>query len=66
MRPRLANGLAWPCVAAAFGVLATCAIDFVSHRTFELHELRHLIAVAGAVLLCLSARDENANRTRRR
>jgi predicted anti-sigma-YlaC factor YlaD len=57
-RPRLAPGLAWPCVAAAFGLLATSAVDLVTHHTFEMHELRHLIAIAGAVLLCLSARDE--------
>jgi predicted anti-sigma-YlaC factor YlaD len=58
VRPRLANGLAWPCCAAAFGLLATAVADIVTHRTFETHELRHLIAVAGALLLCLAARDE--------
>lgn len=56
-RPRLASGLAWPCCAAAFGLVATSAMDIVSHRTFETHELRHLIAVGGALLLCWAARD---------
>ncbi len=57
-RPRLASGLVWPCGAAAFGLAATSVVDIVTHRTFELHELRHLIAVAGAVLLWLAARDD--------
>ena len=57
-RPRLANGLAWPCAAAALGLVVTSAVDLVTHRTFEMHELRHLIAIAGAALLCLSARYE--------
>lgn len=58
LRPRLANGLAWPCCAAALGLLVTSGVDLLTHHTFEMHELRHLIAVAGAVLLCLSAREE--------
>lgn len=56
LRPRLAAGMAWPCCAAAFGLLATSAIDVIGHHTFETHELRHLIAVAGAALLCWTAR----------
>jgi len=57
LRPRLAAGLAWPCSAAAAGLLATSAVDVIAHHTFEVHELRHLIAVAGAVLLCWTARE---------
>lgn len=56
IRPRLAAGMAWPCSAAAFGLVATSIMDVVDHRTFELHELRHLIAVGGAGLLCWTAR----------
>jgi predicted anti-sigma-YlaC factor YlaD len=55
VRPRLAAGLAWPCGAAAVGLLATSAADVATHHTFESHELRHLIAVAGAALLCWAA-----------
>jgi predicted anti-sigma-YlaC factor YlaD len=58
IRPRLAAGLAWPCGAAALGLLATSTVDVITHHTFEGHELRHLIAVAGAVLLCWAAREE--------
>ncbi len=58
IRPRLAGGMAWPCCAAAFGLVATALVDVVGHRTFEMHELRHLIALVGAALLCLTARDE--------
>ena len=65
LRPRLATGLAWPCCAAAVGLLATSTIDVISHHTFEAHELRHLIAVVGALLLCWTAwehrRPEPAN-----
>jgi predicted anti-sigma-YlaC factor YlaD len=56
IRPRLAAGLAWPCSAAAAGLAITATIDLIGHRTFELHELRHLIAVAGAILLIWTAR----------
>ena len=56
IRPRLAAGLAWPCVAAAAGLVVTATIDVIGHHTFELHELRHLLAVAGAVLLVWTAR----------
>ena len=45
IRPRLAGGLAWPCCAAAFGLVATSTLDIISHHTFEAHEPRHLIAV---------------------
>ena len=66
VRPRLASGLAWPCCAAAFGLVATSAVDIVSHRTFETHELRHLIAIGGALLLCCRGHaGHRAPRTRR-
>jgi predicted anti-sigma-YlaC factor YlaD len=58
MRPRLASGLAWPSVAAAAGLAITATIDVINHGTFELHELRHLIALAGAVLLVWTARAD--------
>lgn len=58
IRPRLAAGLAWPCVAAAAGLVVTATIDVISHHTFELHELRHLLAVAGAALLVWTARAQ--------
>jgi predicted anti-sigma-YlaC factor YlaD len=56
-RSRLAPGLAWPAGAAAAGLLITATVDVMGHHTFELHELKHLIAVAGALLLCWAARD---------
>jgi predicted anti-sigma-YlaC factor YlaD len=57
LRPKLAAGLAWPAGAAAAGLLVTATVDVIAHRTFELHELQHLIAVAGALLLFWAARD---------
>ena len=57
LRPKLAAGLAWPSGAAAAGLLVTATVDVIAHRTFELHELQHLIAVAGALLLFWAARD---------
>ena len=59
IRPRLANGLAWPCGAAATGLIITAVLDVADHHTFEVHELRHLIAVAGAAVLCWSARAQS-------
>jgi predicted anti-sigma-YlaC factor YlaD len=59
IRPRLAAGLAWPSVAAAAGLAISATVDVMGHRTFELHELRHLIAVAGAVLLVWTARADS-------
>lgn len=58
LRPKLAAGLAWPAGVAAAGLLLTATVDVIGHRTFELHELQHLIAVGGALLLCWTARDE--------
>jgi predicted anti-sigma-YlaC factor YlaD len=56
-KPKLAAGLAWPCGVAAAGLLVTATVDVIGHRTFEFHELQHLIAICGALLLCWSARD---------
>jgi predicted anti-sigma-YlaC factor YlaD len=56
-KPTLAAGLAWPCGAAAAGLLVTATVDVIGHRTFELHELQHLVAICGALLLCWSAHD---------
>jgi predicted anti-sigma-YlaC factor YlaD len=57
-RPKLAAGLAWAAGTAALGLLVTATADVIDHNTFELHELQHLIAVAGALLLWWTARDE--------
>jgi predicted anti-sigma-YlaC factor YlaD len=57
LRPKLASGLAWAAGAAAAGLLATAAADVIDHHTVELHEVKHLIAVAGALLLWWTARD---------
>jgi predicted anti-sigma-YlaC factor YlaD len=57
IRPKLASGLAWAAGAAAAGLLATAAADVIDHHTVELHEVKHLIAVAGALLLWWTARD---------
>ena len=57
VRPKLAAGLAWAAGAAALGLLATAAADVVDHHTVELHEVKHLVAVAGALLLWWTARD---------
>ena len=59
IRPRLATGLAWPCGAAAAGLIITAVSDVADHHTFEVHELRHLIAVGGAAVLCWSARAQS-------
>jgi predicted anti-sigma-YlaC factor YlaD len=56
-KPKLAAGLAWPSGAAAAGLLVTATVDVIGRRTFEFHELQHLIAICGALLLCWSARD---------
>jgi predicted anti-sigma-YlaC factor YlaD len=57
LRPKLAAGLAWAAGAAAAGLLATATADVIDHHTIELHELKHLIAVGGALLLWWTARD---------
>ena len=43
------------------GLVITATIDVIAHATFELHELRHLIAVAGAGLLVWTAPPRQAS-----
>jgi predicted anti-sigma-YlaC factor YlaD len=62
IRPRLAAGLAWICGITALGLLATAFADIVSHRTFGAHEMRHLVAVLGAVLVCWVAAEHRTPR----
>jgi len=56
IRPALSAGLAWPCGIAAAGLAGTAIIDLIAGQTFGADEAQHLIAVAGAVLLCWQAR----------
>jgi predicted anti-sigma-YlaC factor YlaD len=56
VRPRLSAGLAWPCAIAAAGLAGTAIADLIAGQTFGADEAQHLIAVAGAALLCWQAR----------
>jgi len=56
IRPALSAGLAWPCGAAAAGLVATAIADLIGGQTIGADEAQHLIAVAGAALLCWQAR----------
>jgi len=56
VRPALSAGLAWPCSIAAAGLAGTAMADLIAGQTFGADEAQHLIAVAGAVLLCWQAR----------
>jgi predicted anti-sigma-YlaC factor YlaD len=56
IRPALSAGLAWPCSIAAAGLAGTAIADLIAGQTFGADEAQHLIAVAGAVLLCWQAR----------
>jgi predicted anti-sigma-YlaC factor YlaD len=56
VRPALSAGLAWPCSIAAAGLAGTAIADLIAGQTFGADEAQHLIAVAGAVLLCWQAR----------
>jgi predicted anti-sigma-YlaC factor YlaD len=55
IRPALSAGLAWPCGAAAAGLLVTAVADLIGGQTIGADEAQHLIAVAGAALLCWQA-----------
>jgi predicted anti-sigma-YlaC factor YlaD len=55
IRPALSAGLAWPCGVAAAGLVVTAAADLVGGQTIGADEAQHLIAVAGAALLCWQA-----------
>jgi predicted anti-sigma-YlaC factor YlaD len=54
--PALSAGLAWPCSIAAAGLAGTAIADLIAGQTFGADEAQHLVAVAGAVLLCWQAR----------
>jgi predicted anti-sigma-YlaC factor YlaD len=56
VRPRLSDGLAWPCCVAALGLAGTAIAGMVARQTFGADEAQHLIAVAGALLLCWQSR----------
>jgi predicted anti-sigma-YlaC factor YlaD len=56
IRPRLSAGLAWPTGIAAVGLAVTAIADLIGGQTFGADEAQHLIAVAGAALLCWQAR----------
>jgi predicted anti-sigma-YlaC factor YlaD len=56
VRPALSAGLAWPCAIAAAALAGTAIADLTAGQTFGADEAQHLIAVAGAVLLCWQAR----------
>ncbi len=60
LRPRLAAGLAWVCATAAGGLLVTALSDIIGDRTVGAHEAAHLVAIAGAVLLVWTARDQRS------
>ena len=56
IRPALSAGLAWPCGIAAAGLVGTAVADLIGGAAIGAGEAQHLIAVAGAVLLCWQAR----------
>jgi predicted anti-sigma-YlaC factor YlaD len=56
VRPALSAGLAWPCGIAVAGLAGTAIVDLFAGQTFGADEAQHLIAVAGAALLCWQAR----------
>ena len=59
VRPALSAGLAWPCAIAAAALAGTAIADLIAGQTFGADEAQHLVAVAGAVLLCWQARTVN-------
>ena len=60
IRPVLSAGLAWPSGIAAAGLVGTAVVDLVSGQTIGADEAQHLIALAGAALLCWQARTVRA------
>jgi predicted anti-sigma-YlaC factor YlaD len=60
IRPALSAGLAWPCGIAAAGLAVTAITDLIGGQTFGADEAQHLIAAAGAALLCWQARTIGA------
>jgi len=62
VRPALAPGLAWPCAIAAAGLTGTACADLIAGQPPGADEVRHLVAVAGALLLVWQARvDRNSS-----
>jgi predicted anti-sigma-YlaC factor YlaD len=55
-QPRLSQGLAWPCSFAAGALAATALVDIGMGQTPGADEAQHLVAIAGAALLCWAAR----------
>lgn len=64
LRPQLSSGLAWPCSIAAGGLAATALIDIGMGQTPGVDEIQHLVAVAGAALLCWGARTRRPHEPR--
>ena len=60
IRPALSAGLAWPSGIAAAGLVGTAVVDLISGQTIGADEAQHLIALAGAALLCWQARTVRA------
>jgi predicted anti-sigma-YlaC factor YlaD len=60
IRPVLSAGLAWPSGIAAAGLAGTAIADLVNGQTIGMDEAQHLIALAGAALLCWQARTVRA------
>jgi predicted anti-sigma-YlaC factor YlaD len=56
IRPALSAGLAWPSAIAACGLIGTAVADLIGGQTVGADEAQHLIALAGAALLCWQAR----------
>jgi predicted anti-sigma-YlaC factor YlaD len=56
IRPALSAGLAWPSAIAACGLIGTAVADLIGGQTVGADEAQHLVALAGAALLCWQAR----------
>jgi predicted anti-sigma-YlaC factor YlaD len=56
IRPALTAGLAWPCCIASGGLAGTSILDLLDGQALGTDEARHLIALAGALLLLWQAR----------
>jgi len=59
-RPALSAGLAWPSGIAAVALAGTAIADLAGGETIGADEAQHLIALAGAALLCWQARTVRA------
>jgi predicted anti-sigma-YlaC factor YlaD len=56
IRPVLSAGLAWPSGIAAAALAGTAIADLIGGQAIGADEAQHLIALAGAALLCWQAR----------